>query len=787
MRITTKTRDCGLMIADCGLRETQPRIRNPKSEIRNRKWRGGWWARPTLLTVLLAVVPAVQAQQGPPHIGYVYPAGGRQGSTFQVKIGGRFLDGVTSVYVSGQGIQAAMVEIAKPLTPKEVSTLRERLQELQKKERDAATRKEIAEIRSQIAATVKRNANPAIGETVTVQVTMAPDAELGDRELRLGTPLGLSNPLVFRVGQLPEFCEKEVKSSEADAEETITLPATVNGRIVPGDKVQVLFPARQGQQFMSADVDRYRFQAHQGQRLVVAASARELIPYLADAVPGWFQAVVTLYDAHGHELAYDDDYRFHPDPVLHYEVPKDGEYVIEIRDAIYRGREDFVYRITLGELPFVTSIFPLGGPAGAQTAVELKGWNLPVNKLTMDAKDKGPGIYPLSVRAGEVASNSVPFAVDTLPECLERESNNSPEEAQAVTLPIIVNGRIDEPGDWDVFRFEGHAGEKIVAEVFARRLDSPLDSVLKLTDAAGRQLAFNDDYEDKGSGLETHHADSYILTTLPADGTYYLHIGDAQHQGGAEYAYRLRISAPRPDFELRVVPSAINAGAAQIIPITVYALRKDGFSGDVALALTGAARTFPLSGALVPAHQDQVRLTLTVPPIPVNEPMGLSLAGRATIGGQEVVRQAVPAEDMMQAFAYRHLVPAQDFKLTAIRRGALRVSPRFLSELPVKIPAGGTTQVRAMLMPGVLTFEKVQLELSEPPEGISVREVSLDQQNAQIVLQSDAAKTKPGLRGNLIVEISGERTPPAAAGKAKANRQRIPLGILPAIPFEIVK
>ena len=50
--------------------------------------------------------------------------------------------------------------------------------------------------------------------------------------------------------------------------------------------------------------------------------------------------------------------------MLYYEIPEDGEYVVEIKDSIYRGREDFVYRITLGELPFVTSIFPLGGPAG---------------------------------------------------------------------------------------------------------------------------------------------------------------------------------------------------------------------------------------------------------------------------------------------------------------------------------------------------------------------------------------------------------------------------------------
>ena len=108
----------------------------------------------------------------------------------------------------------------------------------------------------------------------------------------------------------------------------------------------------------------------------MAASARELIPYLADAVPGWFQAALALYDAKGKELAYDDRLPVSSRPGLHCEIPKDGEYVIEIKDSIYRGREDFVYRITLGELPFVTSIFPLGGPAGAQTTVELKGWNL---------------------------------------------------------------------------------------------------------------------------------------------------------------------------------------------------------------------------------------------------------------------------------------------------------------------------------------------------------------------------------------------------------------------------
>ena len=129
------------------------------------------------------------------------------------------------------------------------------------------------------------------------------------------------------------------------------------------------------------------------------------------------------------------------------------EYVAAIYDALYRGREDFVYRMTVGELPFVTGIFPLGGPAGATTTVELKGWNLPETKLTVDNTHRSPGVYPVPAGKQQWVSNVVPFAVDTLPECLEQEPNDSPATAQQVTLPIIVNGRIDRPGDRDLFRF----------------------------------------------------------------------------------------------------------------------------------------------------------------------------------------------------------------------------------------------------------------------------------------------------------------------------------------------
>ena len=176
-----------------------------------------------------------------------------------------------------------------------------------------------------------------------------------------------------------------------------------------------------------------------------------MIPYLADAVPGWFESVLTIYDAKGKELASAERFHFQPDPVIHFEVPFDGEYTVEIHDSIFRGREDFVYRLAIGELPFVTGIFPLGGQVGKATSIALTGWNLPRKTFLANHVDAQNGITAL---VGEFI-NAVPFAVDDLPECFERKPNQSVKNAQKVTLPCVVNGHISQPGERPVRRPSG--------------------------------------------------------------------------------------------------------------------------------------------------------------------------------------------------------------------------------------------------------------------------------------------------------------------------------------------
>jgi hypothetical protein len=257
----------------------------------------------------------------------------------------------------------------------------------------------------------------------------------------------------------------------------------------------------------------------------------------------------------------------------------------------------------------------------------------------------------------------------------EQAPNNSTATSQEITLPIIINGRIGEPGERDVYSFEGQAGLVIVADVYARRLGSRLDSYLKLTDAEGKMLAFTDDMEDRGQGLMTHHADSRIQTTLPKDGTYFLIIGDTRRQGSPAHAYRLRVSRPQPDSELRITPCSINArGRALRSPSRFTRCAGTGRAAEINLFLTNKPLGFVLEGSKIHAKQNEVRVTVQVPPTPRPNPVHLGVEGRAMIAGKLDMHQLTPAENKLQAFAYHHLVLSHHLLVT-VSKGARALFP----------------------------------------------------------------------------------------------------------------
>jgi hypothetical protein len=66
--------------------------------------------------------------------------------------------------------------------------------------------------------------------------------------------------------------------------------------------------------------------------------------------------------------------------------------------------------------------------------------------------------------------------------------------------------------------------------------------------------------------------------------------------------------------------------------------------------------------ATLSGTQTMVRLSVKTTLGETQEPVNLFIEGTAMIGTQKLVRVAEPAEDRMQAFLWRHLVPAQELK-----------------------------------------------------------------------------------------------------------------------------
>ncbi|MCX7030858.1 MAG: PPC domain-containing protein [Spirochaetes bacterium] len=667
------------------------------------------------------------AQSSGPYAAYVFPAGGQRGTTFTATVAGQNLGNPLGAEVSGEGASVRVlgsIGKAGPLTKVQEVELRRRLQELTRSGPGTAAGsavpastenvelpdlQELRNLESRTKAQLRlvfdqflnrdKRPKPPMDELVTLEITLAASAASGDRALRLRTRNGLTNPLVFQVGAAPENREPG-RFEEAPAEPPLlVLPSVLNGQIFPGE------------------VDRFRLDLSTGEAVDLSAEARSLIPYLADAVPGWFQAVLSVFGPDGDEVAYCDDDGLDPDPRLSFRAPTDGVYTITIRDSIYRGREDFVYRLRISA--------GSDGPAAPAAAP------------------------PDAIAGRRSAVVSVPF-------------------------PSKVRGVLAKPGSIDAYEFTAQAGETVVADVRARRDGSPLDSFLRLRDAAGKIIASNDDAEDKECGLLTAHADSYIRVNLPAAGIYRLELLDTTGKGGEAYAYTLDIRRPAPDFAVLTTLSALNLGPAGSAAFSVVVVRRDGWQGDITLRLRRPERGFSLEGGLIPSGREKVQMTLTGRNRGSEEAVRVELEAAALIGGVEVVHPVKPADLRMQAFGNTHLVPAEALWVSTRRGKAAELTPS--PSPPLVLAPGGSVGLTFRHPP--LPVKSLRVELVNPPAGITLKDQKASTGSLVLVFSADQS-VKEGTE-NLVLSLKGEPADP------QARAREVDLGVLPAIVVNII-
>ena len=114
-----------------------------------------------------------------------------------------------------------------------------------------------------------------------------------------------------------------------------------------------------------------------------------------------------------------------------------------------------MYRVSIGELPFITYISPISSRYETSTSVHIFGKNLSAKTMNVSSKDRDYPIQYLNVSKEGLVSNNVPFGFVDIPETNKIGVIDSRKNAQPIALPVVLNGCINVPGMKDNYSFAG--------------------------------------------------------------------------------------------------------------------------------------------------------------------------------------------------------------------------------------------------------------------------------------------------------------------------------------------
>ncbi len=579
--------------------------------------------------LVLAPHAAAQQQLGPglpqPRLLVVSPAGGQAGSTVEVTLTGNDLDEPQKLLFSHAGIKAEHVADAQPTKPLKPA----------------------------------QGGPPPLVAT-KFKVTIPANVPVGSYDVRLVNKDGVSNPRAFVVGDLPETTEKE-PNDDVDQAQEIPLNSTVHGAITT-----------------PTDVDYFRFTGKKGQRVVVSC--------LASSIDSKLHAAIEVWDRAGTRLASNRNYRDN-DALLDVSLPHDGEYLIRVNSFAYlQGTIEHFYRLTVSTAPWIDAVFPPMVEPGKATQVTVYGRNLPggqpdpeavvdgrvLEKMTatVTAPADAAALQRLAYRghvapvAGMMdgfeyrvrnpvgASNPFLLTFAHARVVLDNGDNDSPEKAQAVTVPCEIAGRVEKRRDRDWYSFAAKKGDVLSIELYGDRLGSPIDLYAVLRSAgpkSGTLVELDDNNEQVPNQFYARGQDPpRYQFKAPADGTYLLEVSsrEADFEASPRQQYRVRLTPERPDFRLVLMPSSVNAPDACILRrgatqfYTAFVTRIDGFNDEITLTAEELPQGVTCAPQTIAAGQRQGVLVLSAADGAALGPSEIRVKATATIGGRKVEREA---------------------------------------------------------------------------------------------------------------------------------------------------
>ncbi len=591
-------------------------------------------------------------------------------------------------------------------------------------------------------------------------LTIAKDAPVGVYDMRVMSRLGISSPRAFSVSHLEEVIREKANTSVETA------------MVIPTNAVcNAIMTARA--------VDYYSFEAKKDQRLVIECAAT--------GIDSKANPVVIFADEKGNDLLVN-----RTGGIIDFAPPTAGKYMIKVNDLVYQGGAEYFYRLAIQEV-----------------AAEVPA--------------------PRQPSPARVSSMSwPPVGLAATPAGKESEPNNEHYEAQKITLPCDLSGGFFPAADVDTFEFTAKKGEVWWVEVASERLGLPTDpfvlvqqvtkqgdretftDVAELYDIKPPLKVSSNGYSYDGPPYNAGSPDVLGKVEIKADGTYRLQVRDLF--GGTRdepsNVYRLIVRKAQPDFSLAAwavhmtlrngdraafsKPMALRAGGAMVMEVAV--IRRDGFDGDIELAMDGLPAGVSASGLKIPAGKTVGQIVISADE---SAKPGLSMAtmsGTATIDGKAVTRpchlasMAWPVKDAKQEIPEPRLVANIPVSVSNSELAPLSIAAK---EDKVWQATEGETLKIPLKAVWREEFSGTSVKLNAYSGGFATVpefDLPLKKEEHEVVLDLAALKAKPGdytiaFYGGAVAKY---RYNPAAVAEAEAEAKKAELEVA-AVAAEATK
>ena len=526
----------------------------------------------TVVAALLAATfPAgpLQAQEAEaptePRLLSVYPLGARAGSTLEVEVQGNLLEGARAVWFE-QGQLQGRVEDIRPVSAEEAT-----------------------------------DAGAAGGDTpvllgVRIKLEIPSTAVSGVHRFRLVSQRGVSNALMFRVNSDAVLGETSDPHQTPSTAQQVTVPALVNGRVA-GDGEEDFYA------FEIEEARELRFEVFSkppGKPPDVVGLDPELTLY--EMTGSWFDKERTT------RLAYNDDpssYHVSRLPQVTYRFRKKGRYLVGVGAFLGGGSPHYSYQLRIADssaasfaqldrnghnrIPAPWNERAFRRPIGSGRLGLLRSRAAGSSRTGAD----GPSNNGAASSLHEPANPGTNGRGGEASIILVKEQENGEREGNtlSISVPGLVEGTIDRPGDVDRYAFKAERGQQVAFEVETPRVGPPqFNPRFGILDEEEREL-FSNVYKRLGRQLTFYlkTVEPKTLYTFERSGEYSLVVSDLTRRfGNSGFRYRLLLRPQIPHVgQVRTETDCLNLVAGQARKITVTTDQEEGFSGDIALVLEG--------------------------------------------------------------------------------------------------------------------------------------------------------------------------------------------------------